>query len=150
MTLQHCNLLNISVCAASVQSSAAAVGFSLLLYNSLGWQRTAPVRVPLTGAYSWTVSGARTGMRILHETLHREVLCAESVELGLAYRCSNFCLNHLQRPAAMYMRRMAVISDIVTFWLRQPLDMCAADPAGKPVPTQAVPEAGQQHASCRA
>ena len=56
-SLQHCTLLNISVCAASVQSSATGSGFQLLLYNSLAWERTEPVRVPLTGAHSWSVTG---------------------------------------------------------------------------------------------
>ena len=50
--LQHCTLLNISVCTASVQTSAVGTGFQLLLYNSLAWETMEPVRVPLTGAYS--------------------------------------------------------------------------------------------------
>jgi hypothetical protein len=56
-SLQHCTLLNISVCTASVQSSAAGTGFQLLLYNSLAWERTESVRVPLTGAHTWAVKG---------------------------------------------------------------------------------------------
>jgi hypothetical protein len=56
-SLQHCTLLNISVCAASVQSSATGSSFQLLLYNSLAWERTEAVHVPLTGAHSWRVTG---------------------------------------------------------------------------------------------
>ena len=61
-TLQHCTLLNVSVCTASVQSSAAGTGFQLLLYNSLAWERTEPVQVPLTGAHAWSVTGVMLKM----------------------------------------------------------------------------------------
>jgi len=56
--LEHCTLLNISVCAASVASSARGAGFGLVLYNSLAWERSEAVRVPLTGPHAWTVKGA--------------------------------------------------------------------------------------------
>jgi hypothetical protein len=78
-SLQHCTLLNVSICAASVQSSAAGTGFHLLLYNSLAWERTEPVRVPLTGAHSWTV----TGLNQLLATVPDDSQGSESVQMRI-------------------------------------------------------------------
>ncbi|KAK9810259.1 hypothetical protein WJX72_007477 [[Myrmecia] bisecta] len=58
--LQHCRLLNASVCAASVSLSKAQGGLLVVVYNSLAWNRSQAVRVPLdTSALnaSWTVTG---------------------------------------------------------------------------------------------
>lgn len=67
-SLQHCNLLNISVCHATVAASAQGRGFSVALYNPLAWPRKEPVRVPLGGnSTAWAVSGRFT----LHRGLKR-------------------------------------------------------------------------------
>ena len=62
LTLQQCQLLNASVCEASVQLSKQGQGFLVVVYNALAWERpTEPVRVPIDvgddAAVQWVVTG---------------------------------------------------------------------------------------------
>ena len=63
LTLQQCQLLNVSVCGPSVQMSGKGQGFLVVLYNSLAWERTTePIRLPLVAAdpaspADWLVTG---------------------------------------------------------------------------------------------
>lgn len=59
LELSNCPLLNISVCAASVELSQQGKGVIVPVYNPLGWERRELVRVPISLAASkdWAVKG---------------------------------------------------------------------------------------------
>ena len=67
--LESCPLLNISVCAASVELSRVHASFTVVAYNPLAWPRTEPVRVPIAAldSIAWQVLGT---WRLMGTTCH--------------------------------------------------------------------------------